>query len=241
MAGRIRVLLVLVNLLFREALRAIIEAQSDLVVVAEASSSEQAVMLLAHTLPDAVVFYAENLGDGIAQTVRQIIRVRPATRVLVLSTDEDLHQLRESLSPPVQVYPVQSTAWSDLVAALRSGTDIHDRSGSPRRTPPQQPAPFSSDNVLSQRERQVLMLVAKAFSNAQIARRLDIVEGTVKRHLRNIFVKLGATSRLDAVNKAVAASMIAPSAKPATRSLTRLKGGVGPSARQAQFHDWRSQ
>jgi ATP/maltotriose-dependent transcriptional regulator MalT len=55
---------------------------------------------------------------------------------------------------------------------------------------------------LSAREAEVLDLVAQALSNGQIAARLQLTEATVKRHLRNIFVKLGAVSRLDAVNKA---------------------------------------
>ena len=62
--------------------------------------------------------------------------------------------------------------------------------------------------VLSVREREVLALVARALSNRQIGARLSITEGTVKRHLRNIFAKLGAVSRIDAVNKAVAAGVI---------------------------------
>jgi ATP/maltotriose-dependent transcriptional regulator MalT len=62
-----------------------------------------------------------------------------------------------------------------------------------------------TSNPLSDREREVLTLVARALSNAQIASRLSITEGTVKRHLRNIYTKLEAVSRLDAVNKSVAA------------------------------------
>lgn len=56
----------------------------------------------------------------------------------------------------------------------------------------------------------MVALVAKALSNRQIASRLDVTEATVKRHLRNIFVKLGAVSRIDVVNKAVDAHLIAP-------------------------------
>ncbi|WP_190137742.1 response regulator transcription factor, partial [Streptomyces longispororuber] len=61
---------------------------------------------------------------------------------------------------------------------------------------------------LSLREREVVQLVGKAMTNAQIGRQLGISEGTVKRHLHNIFVKLHAVSRLDAVNKAVSLSLI---------------------------------
>ena len=62
--------------------------------------------------------------------------------------------------------------------------------------------------VLSQRELEVLELTAQALSNMQIASHLGLSEATVKRHLRNIFVKLGAVSRIDAVNKAVTAKLI---------------------------------
>jgi two-component system, NarL family, nitrate/nitrite response regulator NarL len=61
---------------------------------------------------------------------------------------------------------------------------------------------------LSGREKEILLLVAEALSNAQVAKRLSITEGTVKRHLRKIFDKLDAVSRIDAVNKAAAASII---------------------------------
>jgi ATP/maltotriose-dependent transcriptional regulator MalT len=61
---------------------------------------------------------------------------------------------------------------------------------------------------LSRREKEILILASQALTNAQIASRLDIAEGTVKRHLRNIFEKLRAVSRIDAVNKAVSSSII---------------------------------
>jgi DNA-binding CsgD family transcriptional regulator len=67
-----------------------------------------------------------------------------------------------------------------------------------------------SDRVsgLSAREGEVLALTAQAYTNSQIATKLGVAEGTVKRHLRNIFQKLGAISRIDAVNKAVDQSLI---------------------------------
>jgi DNA-binding NarL/FixJ family response regulator len=82
---------------------------------------------------------------------------------------------------------------------------------SPRGQRPEQgnSADPQQAQVLSGREREVLTLVARALSNRQIGARLSIAEGTVKRHLGNIFAKLNAVSRIDAVNKALAAGVIA--------------------------------
>jgi ATP/maltotriose-dependent transcriptional regulator MalT len=66
----------------------------------------------------------------------------------------------------------------------------------------------ATDNPLTDKEIAVLRMVAQALSNSQIASRLGIAEATVKRHLHSVFVKLGAVSRIDAVNKAVAGSLI---------------------------------
>ncbi|MET9798472.1 response regulator transcription factor [Nocardiopsis alba] len=62
---------------------------------------------------------------------------------------------------------------------------------------------FQAGHPLSKRETEILACVARARSNRQIARELNITEGTVKRHMRNIFIKIGATSRIDSVNKAI--------------------------------------
>jgi hypothetical protein len=70
----------------------------------------------------------------------------------------------------------------------------------------------------------VLLLVARAMSNGQIASRLSLTEATVKRHLRNIFAKLGAVSRIDAVNKAAAAALIPP---PHTAAQAEARSALG--------------
>ncbi|MFE2037177.1 response regulator transcription factor [Streptomyces scopuliridis] len=83
----------------------------------------------------------------------------------------------------------------------------------PRPPPPRprsEPDPRPRPDVLSPRELEVIALVAAGHSNRRAATQLGLTEGTVKRHLRNIFAKLGAVSRVDAVNKAVAAGLIPP-------------------------------
>jgi ATP/maltotriose-dependent transcriptional regulator MalT len=70
--------------------------------------------------------------------------------------------------------------------------------------------PGAGAAALSAREREVLNLVGQALSNGQIASRMSLKEATVKRHLRNVFVKLGAVSRIDAVNKAAELGALTP-------------------------------
>lgn len=72
----------------------------------------------------------------------------------------------------------------------------------------------STKNLLSERESEVLQLIAEALSNAQIAARLRITEATVKRHLTNIYAKLNAVSRVDAIRKAAEARLIGPGPRP---------------------------
>ncbi|WP_433524903.1 helix-turn-helix transcriptional regulator [Nocardia pseudovaccinii] len=97
-----------------------------------------------------------------------------------------LEQYAHTWPPEPEVLRRARSALDDALAAL--GEDAV-------------PVP-SGRNLLSPREREIVDLVAMALSNRQIAVRLAITEGTVKRHLRNIFTKLGAVSRLDVVNKA---------------------------------------
>jgi DNA-binding CsgD family transcriptional regulator len=117
--------------------------------------------------------------------------------------------VREALDgePGIQVIRVLS-----LMLRTRDGAD-GDRGGGSGSTHHDHDG-VDPPPVLSVREREVLALVAQALSNRQIAGHLSITEGTVKRHLCNIFAKLGAVSRIDAVNKATSAGLISNRRRP---------------------------
>jgi DNA-binding NarL/FixJ family response regulator len=143
-----------------------------------------------------------------AQYVRRLSQVSPGLRIVTVGTIDNVDQILELLEAGASSYLPSDASWRELVLALSCVRGDHGRViiNVPChyllsiRTP---------QGPLSQREREVLGLAASAFSNAQIAARLSIREATVKRHLRSVFVKLGAVSRIDAVNKAVDASLIA--------------------------------
>jgi DNA-binding NarL/FixJ family response regulator len=200
---RIRILIVDDHTLVREGLREILETQPDMSVVAEAGDSGTAVMQAAKEQPDVVLMDIEIPGDEAATTIRKIRTCSPRSQVIVLTMYEGPQLIQTVLAAGIRGYLLKSIHWQELVVAIRAVRSdssrvvlgVSSESLGPMSQPP-------VPDVLSLREREVLGLVAQALSNGQIASRLGLTEATVKRHMRNIFIKLGAVSRLDAVNKA---------------------------------------
>lgn len=217
----VRVLIVDDHVIVREGLREILESSEDIEVVGDVGDGTSAVSLATEKRPDIVVLDVEIPGDDATVTVDRIQRLIPDAKIVILSMHEDPPLLQSLLAAGVRGYLAKSICRDDLVSAIRSvyaedGQVVLKVSAASLAC-----AVGPSSNVLSQRERDVLELTAQALSNAQIAARLNIREATVKRHMRNIFIKLDAVSRIDAVNKAVAASLIPASERSAFRSTTR--------------------
>jgi DNA-binding NarL/FixJ family response regulator len=189
--------------LVREGLCEILEAQDDMRVVGQAEDSATTVSLAAEEQPDVVLLDVEIPGGEVTTTVSQIRKCSPSSRVIIVSMYEGPQLVQALLAVGIRGYLLKSIHWQELVVAIRAICADNDRivlgvSQQSLRHVDQE----SSIGMLSDREREVLKLVAQALSNSQIASRLCLSEATVKRHLRNIFGKLGAVSRIDAVNKA---------------------------------------
>jgi two-component system nitrate/nitrite response regulator NarL len=199
---RVRILLADDHTLLREALRDLLTAEPDFHVVAEAGDGDSALSLAAQSRPDVVLLDIEMPGHRPVQTVRQLAALNPPPKVIILSMYDDPGLVRELLQIGVYGYLHKGVSRADLVLAIRGVSRNRQRL---TISVPWESAAEDRPGTLSSREQEVLSLVASALSNRQIAGRLAISEGTVKRHMRNIFAKLGAVSRLDAVNKAVAA------------------------------------
>jgi DNA-binding NarL/FixJ family response regulator len=213
-----RILLVDDHVLVRDGVCEILEAEEDLVVVGEAGNSADAVDVITATQPDVVLLDVEIPGDDAAHTVDRIGIKSPATRVVVLSMYDGPRVLAELLARGIRGYLLKSATRHELVSAVRTAVSDDERvtlsvSRDSLSQVHRQSAGASGHGTtasLSPRERDVLTLAAQALSNAQIGHRLHLTEATVKRHLSNIFAKIGAVSRIDAVNKAVAAGLIDP-------------------------------
>lgn len=199
----ITILLVDDHALVRDGLREILQTQQDMLVVGEAGDHASAVTLATEKQPDIVLLDVEIPGGDVTTAVGQIRARSPGSRVIILSMHEGPQLVQTLLTAGIRGYLLKSIHWQELVVAIRavytdSGRVVLGVSRESLAYVSQGPSP----GTLSARELEVLDLVAQALSNSQIASRLNLTEATVKRHLRNIFVKLGAVSRLDAVNKA---------------------------------------
>lgn len=221
---RTTILIVDDHALFREGLREILSAQSDMVVVGEAGNSHQAVSISAGKRPDVVLLDVEIPGEDVTSTVGRIRELSPRTQVIILSMYDGPQVVQSLLAAGIRGYLLKSVHRQELLSAIRSAREEDGRIvlAVSRESLAQIQQP--QQGVLSGREREVLVLAAQALSNFQIATRLGLTEATVKRHLRNVFVKLGAVSRIDAVNKALAASLITVDGRPGS-SAPRYPGG----------------
>jgi DNA-binding NarL/FixJ family response regulator len=211
----VRVCLADDHTLMRDGLKEMLRTDPHLTVVGEASTGTEAVTLATSLCPDVILLDVEMPGPGAPEVVRRITRAAPGTRVLVLTMHDDPDMVRELLETGAAGYLLKTVPREELIAAVHS---VVRRSPDSvvlvvsRRTveqlDPQRSRPRQVQ--LTAREREVLRLVAEALSNAQVAARLFITEATVKRHLTNIYAKLDAVSRVDALRKAAAARLIDP-------------------------------
>lgn len=213
--GAVRVVLVDDHALLREGVREILNAAPGLQVVGEAGTSAEAVELVGATQPDVVLLDVEIPGDPVTVTVRRIAEISPATAVLILTIADPPELVLALIAAGVHGYLLKSVSRHELIGIVRAGRRGSDtvtlsvsRAALLAMDPGSDRRPAAEAPLLTERELDVVRLAAEAMSNIQIATRLALTEAAVKRHLRSVFTKLGAVSRIDAVNKAVAAGLL---------------------------------
>jgi DNA-binding NarL/FixJ family response regulator len=207
MTDPIRVLLVDDQELIRVGFRLVLEAEDDLVVVGEAADGAAAIEAAAALQPDVVLMDVRMpRRDGIEATAA-IVRARPATRVLVLTTFDLDEYAFGALDAGASGFLLKDAQRAELVAAIRA---IHrgDAVLSPRvtreliaRAARSTSAPVEPDPTggLTERERDVFLAMARGLTNTEIATALFLGESTVKTHVGRVLAKLGARDRVQAV------------------------------------------
>ncbi len=213
----IRVLLVDDEALVREGLRLILETQSDIEIVGEGGDGNDALRKARELAPDVVLMDVRMPSlDGLEAT-RRLLASPAATRVLVLTTFDNDEHVYEALRAGASGYLLKSAPREQLVAAVRvvAGGEQLLAPAITRRLIEEyvqrradRAKPSSSLDGLSEREREVLRLVAGGLSNREIARELYVEESTVKTHVGRIFAKLGLRDRAQAVIAAYESGLV---------------------------------
>jgi len=209
----IRVLLVDDQALFREGLETLLSIHKDIQVVGQAGNGQEAVEVAAKVQPDVVLMDVRMpILDGV-QATRLLKEAQPQCRVIVLTTFDDDEYIFDALRTGAVGYLLKDVASAQLVEAIRAaarGESILEPSVAAKviaeftRVSSMVPSAQMEQLVepLSERELEILALIARGASNKEIASQLYIAEGTVKNHITHILGKLGVRDRTQAALKA---------------------------------------
>jgi NarL family two-component system response regulator LiaR len=194
----IRIVLADDHVLVRQGIRAFLETETDLAIVGEAADSDEAVALCAAQQPDVALLDMVMPGGGGIAATKAIRAASPNTAIVILSSFDDDAQVLPAIQAGALSYLLKDVGAEALVDAVRSAArneaTLHPRITS-RVVNALQDLAATPPNPLSDREKDVLLLIAEGLSNQQIAGRLSIGEKTVKTHVSNILSKLGLDDR----------------------------------------------
>ena len=216
----IRVLLADDQVLVRAGFRALLDAEDGIEVVGEANDGDEAVLLAAERVPDVVLMDIRMPGvDGLEATKRIVADPRlQAVRVVILTTFDLDEYVFEALRIGASGFLVKDTEPVELIQAVRAAArgDALLSPGVTRRlveefaTRAKEPRPTSQLDALTDREREVMALVAEGLSNEEIATRLIVSPATAKTHVSRAMVKLGARDRAQLVVLAYESGLVRP-------------------------------
>jgi DNA-binding NarL/FixJ family response regulator len=200
-----RILLADDHPMVRRGLRMVLDAEPDLVVVAEAGDGAAAVALHAAHQPDVTLMDLRMpTMDGIA-AMRAIRAATPDARILAVTTYEGDVDIHRALDAGASGYLIKDMLAEDIVSAVRAaaaGKRVIPSAVAVRL------AEFTPRLDLTDREVEILRLAARGLSNPEIGRVIERTEGTVKAHLRSIHAKLGVQDRTEAVTVALTRGII---------------------------------
>jgi DNA-binding NarL/FixJ family response regulator len=195
----IRVVVIDDHAIVRSGLVQLIGSHPDLDVVGAAGDGEAAVALCLEQHPDVALMDISMPGMGGVEATRQILAEAPGVQVVVLTSFMDRDRIVAALDAGAIGYLLKDAEPDELIrgihAAARGESPLDPRAARTILTAKRGPAPL---DALSEREREVLALVAEGLPNKQIARRLEITEKTVKAHLTSVFRAIGVTDRMQA-------------------------------------------
>lgn len=208
----IRILIADDHPVVREGLAGMIGTQPDLQVVGEAGNGVEAIRQAAALQPDLILMDLQMPTMDGAVAIRQILQDNPRARVLVLTAFDTDERILHAVEAGAQGYLLKGAPRDDLFRAIRvvadGGSLLQPSVAAKLLTRVGQMLKHDDAEQLTDREREVLDLLAKGFRNKEIAERLFISERTVKFHVGIIFQKLAVSNRAEAVSKAIQSGLV---------------------------------
>ncbi|MFO0859796.1 MAG: response regulator transcription factor [Phycisphaerales bacterium] len=219
--SQIGVLLIDDHAILRSGLRLLIEGQADMKVVGEAGTLQDGLRAAQQFKPDVITLDLSMPGGTGLSGVQKIRETAPGARILVLTMHDDPAYVRSAVAMGASGYLVKSAADSELISAIRTvargGVFIDvEHTG----TAPPFPSPRARDTqtaplqTLSDREREVLIEVARGYTSQQIADRAGLSIKTIESYRARLMQKLGLHNRADLVRLAVSAGLLDPAVSP---------------------------
>lgn len=207
----IRILLAEDHGIVRDGLRMLLQSQPDLAVVAEASNGREAVARAKETQPDVAILDISMPELSGLEATRLIKTESPETRVLILTMHESDEYFFRALEAGASGYVLKKAATQDLIAATRAVArgeaflypSVAKKLISDYLQRVQSGSEQTGYSSLSEREREILLLIAEGSSNQQIADRLSVTTSTVQTHRAHILEKLGLQTTADLIKYAV--------------------------------------
>jgi DNA-binding NarL/FixJ family response regulator len=202
------------HVLFRDGLRALLASAPDMQLVGEATNGEEAIMLAAQLQPDVIIMDIAMPGiDGLEAT-RRIVQASPHIGILIVPMFEEDHLVFAAMRAGARGYVLKGATHAEMQRAIGAvgnreaifspaiALRLMDYFSAlrPETLPPVFPE-------LSEREREILDLIAQGYKNAQIAQRLVVSEKTVRNHVSNILSKLQVADRAQAIIRAKVAGL----------------------------------
>ncbi|HEY7708136.1 MAG TPA: response regulator transcription factor [Gaiellaceae bacterium] len=208
----VRIIVVDDHAVVRAGLRMLLDAEDDLEVVAEASDARTAVFEVRAQKPDIVVLDVVMPGRSGIESIPDLLKESPETKVLVLSMQDDPSYVREAFAAGAKGYVLKEAADAEVVDAVREVAEgrqyVHPALGARLVAADAQERERAESDPLSDREHEVLRLLALGHTNQEIAKELFLSVRTVETHRAHIMQKLRIATRAELVRYALSVGLL---------------------------------
>jgi two-component system, NarL family, response regulator NreC len=208
----IRVLVVDDHAVVRSGLRLLIDAEEDMETVGEAGNVRDAIFEARTSNPDLILMDVVMPGESGLEGIPKLLHEHPDVKVLILSMQDDPRYLREAFAAGASGYVLKEAADTEVVTAIREVADggryVHPELGARLIAAEAEAARQAEEDPLSDREREVLRLLALGYTNQEIAKQLFISVRTAETHRAHVMQKLRLASRAELVRYAIAHGLL---------------------------------